>query len=179
MRRLALEDVFEFGSLLAKNNGMHFTFANLDEFKISRKVIRGEESYSTPPLFRAVKGRRFLDFLSTDSGPFLMSRRVVDILTSAKFTGFSCFPVILSDRAGRELQHSYFSISVFGRVGPRDPQNPLISFDLDSWDGSDIFMTKSTDNCLALRSVIEAVTSIAPTNLDFYPIVPDAKWDAP
>jgi len=111
---------------------------------------------------------------------FLVAGRVVETLEASKLTGWNAHPVISSNFGSS----AYWWLSVSGRCGPatfgagirRFPTGAArvsqgLSFDLRSWDGSDVFMP-SDRSAWVLISVpaAEALQRLPLTNADLVPL---------
>jgi hypothetical protein len=87
----------------------------------------------------------------------IVSDRVIRIFEEHRFTGWSTYPVAVSDRSGHEIE-GYAGLAITGRCDPVDIARSSVVlreypagwfpnfrgqfFDLDSWDGSDLFMER-------------------------------------
>lgn len=125
-------------------------------------VFRGESSPQETMAFKWVMGRKPKDVIETTCAyPFIVSHKVIDVLTINSITGWKTFPVAVFNKTD-ELLPGYEGISVVGRCGQIDdskrrfewrlsPYNPDykykvgigLHFDVASWDGSDIFTPQS------------------------------------
>ena len=80
----------------------------------------------------------------------LISNRFKNVLEESEITGWQCYPIELYDKKGNKIC-GYNGFSIIGRAGNMvELDNPPIelgyspnsygySFDLNTWDGSDIF----------------------------------------
>jgi hypothetical protein len=91
--------------------------------------------------------------------PFCINQATVDILKQSSLSGWSIIPVTVKNKFGAILADNYFAMTVHGRTNPIDylkrdivikqmaggkfPYFKGLYFDPESWDGSDIFMTKA------------------------------------
>jgi hypothetical protein len=114
--------------------------------------------------------------------PLLVSKRVVEILQRANFSGWRAVPVDLLGSDVRE-KFEYFLVSINGRCGPIDRSRSLIVdkvmpggifsywrgvyFDNNSWDGSDIFMADGKGYIFVLEGVKAALQAAEVKNLEF------------
>lgn len=122
-------------------------------------LIRGEfEGVALPVRFEVVYGSTYTDLIATrNSGLFLISDRIVQILSEEQLTGWSHFPIDLIDAADRPVT-GFSGLSILGRSGPIDltkseivyksivPGAPVAKYfkgkfiDIQEWDGSDFFL---------------------------------------
>ncbi len=99
------------------------------------------------------------DFIWTTSAhPVIAHRRILDLLRENGITGWSTYPVIVTDKAGH-FHPDYEGLMINGRCGPVDLSRSVVVlskypagwfphfcghyFTEDSWDGSDIFMERA------------------------------------
>jgi len=122
-------------------------------------LIRGDhEGIRLPIIFQQVEGRIYSDLIETKhAGLFLISERMVEILSEEKLTGWGQFPISLLDSANQQI-FGYAGLSILGRCGPIDlsrseiiskavfPGAPITRYfrgkhiNPDEWDGNDFFL---------------------------------------
>jgi hypothetical protein len=121
-------------------------------------AVRGELEVTAPIELRWFMGRRVSrDFIWTAIvAPKIVSDRVLSVLTSNRFTGWSTYPVAVIGPKGERIT-GYHGLAVHGRCGRLQdersvevvkpgPVGDLITvrrgryFDESAWDGSDIFV---------------------------------------
>jgi hypothetical protein len=94
---------------------------------------------------------------TTCGHPMIVSARVIRTLQEHRVTGWSTYPVVVSDRHG-DVVEGYAGLAITGRCDPIDiarssvvvreyPAGWFPKFrgrflELDSWDGSDLFMER-------------------------------------
>jgi hypothetical protein len=139
--------------------------------------------------FSVERGSVFLDLLDTGWGfLFLISDRLVRVLTDEKVTGWSPWEAIvrMPDGGGRS---DYKGLSVQGSAGPIDVgagQATLkprrygsggaistrlgLPFEQSSWDGTDIFVPSGTGYILCVERVRELFRKHGVTNARLTPI---------
>lgn len=123
---------------------------------LDRALDRGEyDGFEFPIVWRENKlnsGKRMRDVLDNRTvGPYLISDRMRDLLVDNDVTGWKCYPIELYDKKGNRID-GYNGFSVTGRCGSalEYKRDTLVQFqgdwmwkgaifDLDAWDGSDIF----------------------------------------
>lgn len=120
-----------------------------------RFLLMGEyEYYRFPIVFRQYDGKRLRDFLDTGWPPvYLVSDRVVSLLTENGITGWHNYPIQLFDKKANLIE-GYSGFSILGKGGKyskvwergynKETHESFIEsrglYDLGQWDGSDIFM---------------------------------------
>lgn len=122
------------------------------------KLFRGELEISSPIKFSYLMGKNLYDLVGMGYAIIhLLSNRVTNVLKEHQITGWKTYPIIMYDRKGGEIK-DYSIFSITGRCGSidfsrsekfiKDPYVPGggraellkgLYFDLNSWDGSDIF----------------------------------------
>jgi hypothetical protein len=142
------------------------------------RLIRGELKPMGDIWLRWAMGRKEpTDFLWTTLAVlFVVSDRVVQILQSKRFSGWTTYPVVVVGPTGTTIP-GYSGLSVVGRCGPLQPERSIRYqkpgpvgntievfkgqfFDENLWDGSDIFMpTDGTGLVFVLDRVKRALES--------------------
>jgi hypothetical protein len=144
------------------------TEEKIDPYKLSR----GENVPDKPILFRHYMGRKTpLDVIGTSYGTLIFSSEILSLLENQNITGWTTYPVTVYGAEG-EVYKDYAGFSVIGRCGPikkelstkqtMPPRVPWAKpyeayigyyFDLDTWDGSDIFVPEGTYSFLTIEKV--------------------------
>lgn len=121
------------------------------------------------------------DFLWTTSvDAKAVHQRVIDLLDSLGATGWTTYPVTVSNKRG-EILDGYQGLSITGRCGPRDLGRSVIDlfqlpggwfprfrgffFDEESWDGSDLFMAELHRTMLLTERVATALDTATIQNV--------------
>jgi hypothetical protein len=116
--------------------------------------------------------------------PLVVSRDIVNMLRSESLTGWLANPIELTDKAGKA--HAGYSLLTFkGRCGALDESRAVkleklypggvfpvwrgLYFDVDTWDGSDLFMPEGEVGWILASEKARRVLRRA-KNLDFQPI---------
>jgi hypothetical protein len=97
---------------------------------------------------------------TTCGHPLIVSARVIRILKDHGFTGWATYPVEVSDKSGDVIE-GYVGLAITGRCDRADitlssvvlrefpagwfPSFRGQYFDIDAWDGSDLFMERPDD----------------------------------
>lgn len=127
---------------------------------------RGEVLPSDPFPVKIDEGKKFYDILwLQDVFNFTVADRIHTALVEAGITGFKSYPILIE---GREEQ--YWGIQVTGRAGP--PIYPAekgftvgLHFDLDKWDGSDMFILPPTMFTIFSQRLRDLLVKLKTTNL--------------
>jgi hypothetical protein len=159
----------------------------------ANKLAYGELRPTEPVVCKGFMGGPVADVLWTGL-PFLfcVSQRVVGILQDNHFTGWSTYPVEVSDRKGNRVT-GYYGFAVTSYAGERDlSRSPIIKrapyvygggnpevykgfyFDENRWDGSDFFRVKT--DIIVTRVVKEAIIKSKVRNIKFVAL-PDEETD--
>ena len=85
-----------------------------------RVLTRGELKLERPVIVRHAMGGPPKDFIWTTSlFPKIVSQRVVDVLHSNRFTGWTTYPVEVYAKDGQRIE-GYAGLAIVGRCGPLD-----------------------------------------------------------
>lgn len=140
------------------------------------RMIRGDIHLEGPLNMKVKKGGRLLDFVHNDLLIPIVSSGVIKVFEKAGFSGWRHFPVAIEDKDGKRKKDAYSWLAVTGRAGPlaecaaekwkelpdgtRVPRRLKgFHFDVETWDGSSLFLLKGRTNVLAIESVIDALKS--------------------
>ena len=174
-------------------------------------LLYGEyENYKFPVIFLSedseyIKNNKLTDFLSTGYADsiFAISEKVVDVLSTNNVTGWKTYPVEVYTQED-ELIRGFNGFTITGRCGAVKPSlceeviipptykgGPSVPgykgdpLDLDTWDGSDIFILEHTVYKYATAKVRNVLSKLKNSNVAFEDIaerlIPqkDAIWKAP
>ena len=174
-------------------------------------LLYGEyENYKFPVIFLSedseyIKNNKRTDFLSTGYADsiFAISEKVVDVLSTNNVTGWKTYPVEVYTQED-ELIRGFNGFTITGRCGAVKPSlceeviipptykgGPSVPgykgdpLDLDTWDGSDIFILEHTVYKYATAKVKNVLSKLKNSNVAFEDIaerlIPqkDAIWKAP
>lgn len=152
-------------------------------------VLTGEADIREPVILRQESGTVPRDFVGTTHAClFLVSTHVVSSLRSYKVSGWKTYPVEVVLKDGRSLKdfHGLVVTGVCGGIDNsrstrvwRNPVSPLgeryeawmgLYFDPSTWDGSDIFVPKSTGYIFVVEAVKQIFERENITNVRFVPI---------
>ncbi len=176
------ENVYRFGDPVLP---AHFRGRMEGDYNTLLEVDRGEVVPEEPIPVRHDAGGKPRDVIWTTWGiPVVVSDRVVGLLQTHGFTGWTTYPVTLHDKHG-ELVGGYHGLATTGRCGPIDysRSEPLIVkipgdrealgyrgkyFDPESWDGSDFFVPSvGGGGRFVVGAVKDAFESAKIRNVDF------------
>jgi hypothetical protein len=152
----------------------------------AESLYRGAEAPATRPL-RAVRdtGTRTDDLLWTSFvKPLVVNAKVVELLREFGAKGWKIEEV---DVADVPIEGEYFWLAIAGRAGPVNddlvsvvmkryptgefPVSRGLFFDLDTWDGSDIFITSDDEGWLIVtRALAERFREKDIGNIEIVPV---------
>ena len=158
----------------------------VDGLERPEALTRAEAMPQVPVRFEHSSGKRPLDLMGTTWAVVdLVSDRFVAALENRGLTGWTTYPVAVSDADGRPLS-GYHGLAVTGRCGPIDdalsprvilpPPVPEgrtaegrrgLLFELGSWDGTDVFCSPRRATIFVSNRVVDALTADAITNVEF------------
>ncbi len=123
--------------------------------------------------FKIQSGNIVCDLLPfNDSSNFAISERVKNILEENFITGWGCFPIEIFG-----LNEKYFGFQYLSKAGKilnlqalNSYETESIEFEIDSWNGSDIFHLEDTAINVMVPRVKEILESAGFTNLEILPL---------
>jgi len=152
-----------------------------DEFAL----LRGKERHAKPIPFERHTGGVARDLVATSLAvPYLVSPAFVSVLREAKITGWDTYPVDARGKDGVALD-GYVGLIVTGAgpavdnsrsvklERPAESGGRLVTawvglcFDVDRWDGSDMFVPEDSGYILTTEYAMECLTAAGLTNLRF------------
>jgi hypothetical protein len=126
---------------------------------------------------------------TTYAGLPLVSESFVDRLDATGFTGWSTYPIILTDRQALPIA-GYHGLSITGRAGPIDRERSQLSvrpprvqrgspiarriglfFRNDEWDGSDFSVPEGSAYKIVTERVVNALKDLDIPNVKFENLV--------
>jgi hypothetical protein len=169
----------------------------LQEFvneELANMLAFGKVTVSNPVRFKGFMGGPIADILRTSLPPFLcVSEKIINILKDNHFTGWSTYPVEVSDRKGNNLP-GYYGFAVTSYAGERDlSRSPIIEkepivtggsryrvykgfyFNEDKWDGSDFFRINN-GYIIVTKAVRDSFIKAKIRNVEFIAL-PDKETD--
>lgn len=158
-------------------------------FLDDEEVTRAERIPDAPIQFVVDEGKKQFDLIGTTLAiPKIVSSRLIEILNDNNFTGWSTYPVEISQKDGSRIE-DYSGLAVSGRCGPIDDSlservvlEPLAPggaamdglkgwlFHPESWDGSDLFMPIDSRAIFMTKRVRDALVAGGMTNVKLDPI---------
>lgn len=148
------------------------------------KLILGDyKDIQFPVVYNEIKGgssgKKMRDILDTRYHPlYLISDRFKNILEESGIIGWKSYPIALFDKKGNPVE-GYSGFSISGRAGKMQKfdQPPLeygysanargYYFDIETWDGSDLFNTEGTWFILATERFIRVLVKNKITACDY------------
>ena len=125
-------------------------------------------------VFKIYKGNKFFDLIEyCDPLNFAISEKLKEKLEENKITGWSCYPIVIDGS-----NEKYYGFQVTGRAGTvtnldEDGFIPMedIEFDINTWDGSDIFNLEDAGGIkVCTPRVKEILENAKMTNIEFSPL---------
>ena len=165
MKNNRMEEFYTFASKMSSTTVK--VYPNLEQYVntegfpcriVSDKLIMGNIDEMKVPLQYWIRGgRQYKDVLDTPwLSAYVISDRFRQILEDNNVTGWKSYPVELLDKYDKRIS-GYNGFCIVGRSGPMNPKGALGDmvgrvpdaelqpykngwFDVDTWDGSDIFL---------------------------------------
>jgi len=133
----------------------------------NKALIRGEYRPKEAVLFRYQLGGAPNDLVETTlPGLYLLSNRVIEVLETARFTGWTSYPVRITGKGGEEIS-GYRGLSITGRCNPVDwPERLNPSRQPPFWDGSDIFLILNRNMIGVTNRVYAALNALQLSNVN-------------
>lgn len=154
-------------------------------FDEDRLSLGDYSEISFPVSFQQEYGSQYHDILDTGhANLYLVSNRLKETLEENEITGWKTFPISLKDRNNREIE-GYSGFSVVGRCGFLDFDKSTVIekklvkdgvvgkyykglyFELEEWDGSDIFVPKGTRYFFTNKKTMNILKKAKISNLKF------------
>ncbi len=124
-------------------------------------------------------GKKMRDILDTRYPPlYLISDRFKNVLENSGITGWKSYPISLFGKKGNPIE-GYNGFSITGRAGEMQKFNQLPSeygysadsagyyFDIETWDGSDLFNTEGSWHIIASERFIKVLEENKITACDY------------
>jgi hypothetical protein len=123
--------------------------------------------------FAIGKGKKLFDFIHfMDDMNFAISKRVKELLEANAVTGWKCFPIVIKDLP--EEYYAFQNMGCAGRILNLEDINNRVSenreFDINTWDGSDIFNLDNTLLNVCTPRVKEILEKAKLTNMMIEPL---------
>jgi hypothetical protein len=164
-------------------------FDVVDDLESPEALLRGEVVLTEALTLKRDSGSQLRDLMGETFGVLrLVSERFVSLAREASLTGWCVYPVRLLDYAGAELG-GYHGLAVTGRCGPIDrshsqliarvsrdrTKKPLYAeiglfFEMESWDGSDLFIPAGTSIVCLTERAANVVSEGQLTNVQLIPL---------
>lgn len=187
---MEINNFFSFSSKLSSST-YQVTAISLDKVENQyfefdeHKLIRGKyDGISLPVVFQHYSGKKLCDVLDTGwASLYLISDRVRASLLESRLSGWKTFSVQIIDKKDIEIK-GYSGFSIIGRSGPIDYNKskiiekrltssaPLskfykgLYFDLETWDGSDFFLTEKNYGPIVTKRATEILWINKFTNIE-------------
>lgn len=157
------------------------------------KLIWGDyKDVKFPVTYHELKGgssgKRMRDILDTRHPPlYLISDRFKVILEESGITGWKSYPIALFDKKGNHV-NGYNGFSITGRAGKMQKYDQLplecgysadadgYYFDINTWDGSDLFNTEGSWHIIASERFIKVLVDNKITACDYCRLTDYGDW---
>ena len=154
-------------------NGYSLLSGNYEKCNFPVIYLSQDEEY--------IKNKRMTDFLNTGGVTldFVVTDRVIEVLSDNNITGWKTYPVEVYDKNENYIG-GYHGLTITGRCGAVKPSlaEPWIDshgintfkgmpLDLDTWDGSDIFLLQGTSYAFLTRRAKEIMKKSKFTNIEY------------
>lgn len=122
-------------------------------------------------VFSIAEGTKLADILQLQNGSNIaISKKLKILLEEHCITGWGAFPIII-----KGINDSYFGFQTLGKAGKilnlealNNLDDDYVEFDINTWDGSDIFNLEKTLYNACTPKVIELFESNGITNVEFF-----------
>lgn len=158
----------------------------------SNLILGDYKDIQLPVIYHELKGdlsgKKMRDILDTRYPPlYLISDRFKSILKETGITGWKSYPILLFDKKGNQIE-GYNGFSIIGRAGKMQQfdQPPLeygysansegYYFDIETWDGSDLFNTKGSWHIIATERFIKMLIENKVTACDYCRLTDYGDW---
>jgi len=140
----------------------------------AHRLFLGEERPAPPLRLVGMMGGKAVDMIWATIQCIVISQRLVDVMTTERFTGWDTCEVDVYDRQRQRLT-GYYGLAITGRAGDQDlmrgdvvdkpPPAPRgrsyqvlrgLYFQNDAWDGSDFSTVDRTAKLVASARVVDA-----------------------
>ena len=124
-------------------------------------------------LFTITEGTKAFEILPfNDSSNFAISKRMKELLEQNDIKGWSSFPIIING-----LEDEYFAFQNLSKAGPitnldavNDFETDNHEFDVNTWDGSDVFHLENTGMNVCTEKVKNILEKAKISNLEILPL---------
>lgn len=157
------------------------------------KLIWGNyKDVQFPVIYHELKGgssgKRMRDILDTRyHALYLISGRFKSVLEKSGITGWKSYPIALFDKKGYPVD-GYNGFSITGKAGKMQEFDQIPTecgysadadgyyFDIETWDGSDLFNTEGTRHIIASERFIKVLVENKITACDYCRLTDYGDW---
>lgn len=158
-----IESALKKGEIRLQSKVKYDTLRILDNKTVLKKV-----NY-----FKIEKGSKYFDILTfSDSFFFAISEKFKLLLESNKINGLSTFPINIENS-----QEKYYGVICYGKAGEitnlralNDYETDHAEFDINTWDGSDIFNLNKSLLLVCTEKVKKLIEKSKISNIEFNPL---------
>ncbi len=137
------------------------------------ELLNEETLLLKAPSFYVFQGKKEFDILQfSHSSCFAISEKLKSILEDNQITGWSCFPINI-----KGIENKYFAFQNLSKAGPltnlealNNYETEFREFDINTWNGSDIFHLKDTLLNVCTERVKSIFESSKITNIEILPL---------
>lgn len=159
---------------------------------LSRLILGDYNDIQLPVIYNEIKGgssgKKMRDILDTRYPPlYLISDRFKNVLEECGITGWKSYPIALFDKKGNPV-NGYNGFSITGRAGKMQKYDQLplecgysvdadgYYFDINTWDGSDLFNTEGSWHIIASERFIKVLVDNKITACDYCRLTDYGDW---
>ena len=159
---------------------------------LSRLILGDYNDIQLPVIYNEIKGgssgKKMRDILDTRYPPlYLISDRFKNVLEECGITGWKSYPIALFDKKGNPV-NGYNGFSITGRAGKMQKYDQLplecgysvdadgCYFDINTWDGSDLFNTEGSWHIIASERFIKVLVDNKITACDYCRLTDYGDW---
>lgn len=159
---------------------------------LSKLIFGDYKDVQLPVIYHEIKGgssgKKMRDILDTRyMALYLISDRFKNILEESGITGWESYPITLFDKKGNPVE-GYNGFSITGRAGKMQKfDQPQLEygysadadgyyFDVETWDGSDLFNTEGTRHIIATERFIRVLVENKITACDYCRLTDYGDW---
>jgi hypothetical protein len=158
-----INDAFKKGAIKIQSKAKYNTF----------DVLREGSPLKSENTFYIDCGKKLFDIIRfSDSPNIAISKKVKAILEESGFTGWGSFPIKIEG-----VLEEYYAFQVLSKAGPilnleavNNYETEFSEFDINTWDGSDIFNLEATLLKVCTQKVKDALEAAKITNLEIRPL---------
>lgn len=134
-------------------------------------VLDGNTNLINENHFYVDQGKNWFDIVRFQDIPnFAISQRVKNLLEENDIKGWTCFPIVIRDNTDK----TYYGFQILSKAGKilnlkklSNYVDEFVEFDINTWDGSEIFTLEDTGITACTHKVKELCEKAMITNIKF------------